>query len=167
MWIISLFIFCFSCVLLYFLHLLLLLFYLVDMWLYSGPCHSNSCHAEGIYCWTSYGVSNKFKKPPLDGRMLPGYSSGIRYNLVYNWFFFFKLKQWYTDIRIVWFSLYWLFFYFLFLNSFMNTTSINTINEEFNVLKSWEIMTHILWHNNIALLFSSRDIYHPVIVKYI
>ncbi|POO03405.1 hypothetical protein TorRG33x02_006100 [Trema orientale] len=43
-----------------------------------GPCHSNSCSAEGIYCWTSYGVSNKFKKPPLDGRMLPGSTSGLR-----------------------------------------------------------------------------------------
>ncbi|XP_062107757.1 uncharacterized protein At3g49140 [Humulus lupulus] len=43
-----------------------------------GPCHSNSCYAEGIYGWTSCGISNKFKKPHLDGRMLSGYSGGIR-----------------------------------------------------------------------------------------
>ncbi|GMN63535.1 hypothetical protein TIFTF001_032611 [Ficus carica] len=42
-----------------------------------GHSHCHSCHGEGVYCSTSYGIINKFKKPPLDGRMVPRYA-GIR-----------------------------------------------------------------------------------------
>ncbi|XP_024022118.1 uncharacterized protein At3g49140 isoform X2 [Morus notabilis] len=42
-----------------------------------GQSHCHSCRGEGIYCLTSYGITNKFKKPPLDGRMVPHYA-GIR-----------------------------------------------------------------------------------------
>uniref|UniRef100_A0A6P3Z1P9 uncharacterized protein At3g49140-like isoform X1 n=1 Tax=Ziziphus jujuba TaxID=326968 RepID=A0A6P3Z1P9_ZIZJJ len=40
-----------------------------------GPCHNHSCHAEGVCCSTSYGITNNFKKPTFDGRRVADHPS--------------------------------------------------------------------------------------------